>query len=109
MKKKETNSNNHVNTYKRLVYLLLCIDIYILSFFIFARPCENLNRAPIEPDDLQVYAERVSMPAYPSYTRLCISENPKINIIAYYTYWPIHRFLSERGFFGFTFNPQSES
>lgn len=75
------------------IIILLAVDLYALSFFVFSKPCPNLNRAP----DYLVNITSENL-IYPSITVLCISENPTVNAFFFYFYYPIHKSLEVRNF-----------
>jgi hypothetical protein len=93
---------------KRLVILFLVVDSYFLSFFLFAKPCANINRMLIPPGKPYVYDEWEDLPDYPCCAVLCVSERPVVNRIGYVVYWPVHRFLAWRYLFAFAPDPTKE-
>jgi hypothetical protein len=83
-----------------IVFIVIC-DLYLVSFFVFITPCQNMNIAP--------YQELISppgsvLPPYPSTTFICFSQNNILNEIGYCVYWPVHRCLENMGYWHFIKN-----
>jgi len=95
--------NSRSKLCRNLVLILLLIDLYCVSFFILAKPCKNINRAPY---DLGFGSSK--LPPAVGGTALCVSECSEVNKIAYWCYWPVHTFLEWRYVAWFAYDPAKE-
>jgi len=97
-----------INAKRKLFWIILWIfEIYIFSYFLFLKPCENINRCPISEVDLQ--RSCVDYPEiYPLYTLTCVSENKQVNQVAYCAYWPLNKLIELKGFWYFVKDPSVE-
>lgn len=81
------------NLTKTAIWLLVAVDIYIATFFLFARPAKYAGR----PDDLytlELHDKRVCLAG----TGIFFSKSPAIHTAAYYFYYPCHWLLEMKGF-----------
>lgn len=93
-----------INTKRKFWILFWILEVYILSYFLFLKPCENVNRCPVSLADFRrpgvVYPD-----IYPVGTIACVSENKVINYVAYYVYWPLNKLSELRGHWYFIKDP----
>lgn len=81
------------NLIKTIIWLLIVVDIYMLTFFIFARPMLYAGR-PNDLYTLELKDKRVC----PVGTVIYFSKSPTIHAVAYYFYYPCHTLLGIKGF-----------
>jgi len=94
---------------RRLFSVLLILNLYVLSFLILANPCKKINRAPYDPWFPKYPGpEKTDWPPAPGGTVLCVSENPKLNKIAYWFYLPLVKFLEWQAAADFAYDPTKE-
>lgn len=98
----ELPDNKSSDLYRKMlratVAFVILLDLYVLSFFIFMMPCQDMNIAPYQEF---ISAPGSALPPYPSITFICVSRNTVLNEIGYYAYWPVHWCLENRGYWHF--------
>ena len=102
--------------HKKLVMIVLAVDLYVGSFMFLTDPCQNINRIPYYPKYKNIGAIKVVNPkskhvpwGASGVTCLCISENPRLNKTGYWVYWPLHWFLRHRQVAFFVYDPTKEA
>ena len=104
MERAVNRSDSKKHLYRRLVVVILLFDLYCISFFVLAKPCSNINKAPY--DNGSTWKD--GQPFAPGGTALCVSESPKINRVGYWFYYPVFKFLEYRSYIYFAYDPTKE-
>jgi hypothetical protein len=106
---KSNEQLKHGSFKKRLGLLCLCIimlfDIYCVCFFVSVKLCRDIGQTYVDIESFP--SPHNQKPVYVGTTCVCIFDN-KFNIAAYYFYWPLHRFLQNRGYWHFVKDPEIE-
>lgn len=89
------------------LYLSVLVSLYTTSFFLLEKPCKNINKCKV-PKAYYESQDYVAFDIYPCETTTCISENKNVNVVAYYFFWPIQKFVRTKGAWFFAKDPTSE-
>jgi len=87
-------------------YCIVVFTVYAGSFFLLQKPCKYVNKCPLKMDEYESGICEVII--YPSVTVACISEKKIVNTLAYYFYWPVHKFIVYRNCWYFIKDPTPE-